>query len=135
MKKIFLSLPMKNRSVENIEKTISKMKNIAKAMFEGEEIEFIENLSFKKVPEECNKSVWHLGEAIQKLSSANVLIAVDCPYYLHARGVDSETRIFREYGLGEYIYIPCERVISKDELKELKRKFEEEEGPKLEGCA
>ena len=61
MKKLFVSVPMKGRTEEEIRKTIDKMKKIAE-IFEGEELELIESYIEDNPPKDNNQAIWFLGK-------------------------------------------------------------------------
>jgi hypothetical protein len=75
MKKLFVSVPMKGRTEEEIKASVAKMKNIAEA-YEGEELELIDSLVEENPPADCNVSVWYLGKAIEKLAMADIFIGI-----------------------------------------------------------
>ena len=64
MKKVFLSVPMRDRTIENIEKSLEKMKAIIKLSL-GEDIEFINTLVEPKPPYKTNnEAMRYLGNSI-----------------------------------------------------------------------
>lgn len=128
MKKIFLSVPMRNRTRENIERSLRKMRLYAKTAL-GDDVEFIDNLVVdEEAPKDANYSLWCLGKAIEKLSQADVLLTVDAPYFLQARGVYLEKEAFLEYNRDSHkvlskkhyvITLPIELVMEEEELNAL----------------
>lgn len=76
MKKLFISVPMKGRTEENIKKSMEKMHKIAEAVF-GEELEVIPSYTEHRPPENAHQAVWYLGEAIKKLSEADYFIGTE----------------------------------------------------------
>lgn len=99
MKKVFISVPMRGRKKEDIEKSISKMKKIALAMLpEDEEYEFI-NTEVKEVPpyNTHNEAVWYLGKSIELLSQCDILVCVDDIY--NYPGCYTERDVARRYGI------------------------------------
>ena len=87
MKKIFLSLPMRGRKDEDIQKTIDKMKDIVKAYYPNDDIEFMHNFnplitreveSLKKVDPELIKKegVWYLSYAVRQIAQADVIATI-----------------------------------------------------------
>lgn len=125
MKKVFLSVPMRNRTKENIEKSLEKMKAITKAAI-GEDIEFINTVVEDKPPyTTANEAIWYLGKSIQLLSQADILVTVEIPYWLRSPGVETEREIFRNYNnKSTYIQLPVELVIDEKELEELDALYE-----------
>ena len=79
MKKLFVSIPMKGRSEEEIRKSIAKMKNIVEA-YEGEEVELIDSYVKDNPPENNNQAVWYLAESIKKLAEADLMASIDDRY-------------------------------------------------------
>lgn len=82
MKKLFISIPMKGRTEENVKKSIEKMHKIAEVIF-GEELEIINCPWLNKPTEESLDidvkygDVWWLGESIGMLSQADYFISPD----------------------------------------------------------
>lgn len=74
MKKLFVSVPMKGRTEENIKKSIEKMKKIAEA-YEGEELELIDTWIPDEAPECKNRGLWYLGESLKMMADADVFIS------------------------------------------------------------
>ena len=101
--KLFLSLPMNNRSAVDIAGDISYMKKAARDYFVGEEIEFVcafdeeENESF----ENAGGRLWYLGRAIQMMDGCDaILLSEDSISF--AKGCDIEAHAARNYGLDMY---------------------------------
>jgi len=75
MKKIFLSLPMKNRSDEAIKNTIEGMKRILEAYYPDEVLEFIDNfdagwdISKKMIDDTEHPSLLYLSKAIFRMAN------------------------------------------------------------------
>ena len=107
MKKLFVSVPMKGRTQEEIKASIEKMKNIAE-VYEGEELELIDSCIEDKPPKDLKESVWYLGESLKKLSQADVFIGITdaCEW----NGCYIENEVALRYGIKEY-YIPTRYVL------------------------
>jgi hypothetical protein len=75
MKKLFVSVPMKGRTEEEIKYSITKMHRIAEA-YEGEELELIDSYIAEAPPVGCNQSVWYLSKSIEKLAEADIFIGI-----------------------------------------------------------
>ena len=106
-KTIFLSLPMKNRTDEDIKQTIKSMARIILAMYPGEDIKFVDNFSSshsftnEEEDETKNKSLLYLGEAIQKMAKCDCIAVIEnhtCNLYNY-RGCYIEEEVARNYGL------------------------------------
>lgn len=97
MKKLFISVPMKGRTEENIQKSFKQMKDIAEAMF-GEELEVIDTFISEEPSDGTkNPAVWYLGKSIELLSKADLFIGV-C-YCSPFSGCNAEFEIARSYGI------------------------------------
>lgn len=119
MKKLFVSVPMKGRTEEEIRKTIDKMKKIAE-IFEGEELELIDSYIEDNPPKDNNQGVWFLGESLKKLSQADVFIGIRDTWDWN--GCSVETGTAERYGIKHY-FIDAEYVIENyRELIEKQRK-------------
>lgn len=129
MKKLFVSIPMKGRSEEEIRKSIAKMKNIVEA-YEGEEVELIDSYVKDNPPENNNQALWYLGESIKKLSEADIMVTIDDRYYWNGCAVEYEVAC--RYGIKVYT-IPEEVVI--DNYSELINKvFNDVPGCQAKRC-
>lgn len=103
MKKLFVSIPMKGRTEEQIKESIQHMKRIAEA-YEGEELELIDSYIADKPPVNSKEAVWYLGESIKKLSEADVFIGIiDCWDW---NGCSTENEIASRYGIKKYYVEP-----------------------------
>lgn len=96
MKKLFVSVPMRDRTEENIRKSIEKMHKIAEATV-GEELELIDSYVPENNPEAKDEAIWHLGDAIKKMAIADYVIIPD-NNWMH-NGCDIEERVARYYGI------------------------------------
>lgn len=76
MKKLFVSVPMKGRTEEEIKASIQKMKKIAE-IYEGEELELIDSYIEDNPPKDSKEAIWYLGESLKKLSQADVFIGIN----------------------------------------------------------
>lgn len=101
MKKLFVSVPMKGRTEEEIKYSITKMHRIAEA-YEGEELELIDSWVDEAPPVDCNRSAWYLGKSIEKLAEADVFIGID-DTIVHAPGCAVERQVALNYGIKGYI--------------------------------
>lgn len=119
MKKLFVSVPMKGRTEEEIRKTIDKMKKIAE-IFEGEELELIDSYIEDNPPKSNNQAVCFLGESLKKLSQADVFIGI-CDTW-DWNGCSIERNTAERYGIKCY-FIDAEYVI--ENYRELIKKQRE----------
>lgn len=100
MKKLFVSVPMKGRTEEEIKASIQKMKKIAE-IYEGEELELIDSYIEDNPPKDSKEAVWYLGESLKKLAQADVFIGIDeaCDW----SGCYIERGTAQRYGIKTYI--------------------------------
>lgn len=114
MKKLFVSVPMKGRTEENIKKSIAKMKKIAEA-YEGEELELIDTWIPDKAPECKNRGLWYLGESLKMMADADVFIGID--YCSDYSGCNAENDVAKEYGIYRII-VPIGSIrFGKDDMQ------------------
>ena len=107
MKKLFVSVPTKGRTEEEIKASIQKMKKTAE-IYEGEELELIDSYIEDKPPKDSKEAVWYLGESFKKLAQADVFVGI-CEDY-DWNGCYIESRTAERYGIKEY-KIPAIYVI------------------------
>lgn len=107
MKKLFVSVPMKGRTEEEIKASIQKMKKIAE-IYEGEELELIDSYIEDNPPKNHNEAVWYLGESLKKLAQADVFIGIYESYDWN--GCQIERDVAGRYGIKNYA-VPVEYVI------------------------
>ena len=113
MKKLFVSVPMKGRTEEEIKASIQKMKKIAE-IYEGEELELIDSYIEDNPPENSKEAIWYLSESLKKLTQADVFIGIDEAYDWNGCYIEIETA--RRYDIKTYM-IPTRYVI--DDYKAL----------------
>ena len=99
MKKLFVSVPMKGRTEEEIKASIQKMKKIAE-IYEGEELELIDSYIEDNPPKDSNEGVWYLGESLKKLAQADVFIGIDKEYDWNGCYIERYTA--QRYGVKTY---------------------------------
>lgn len=107
MKKLFVSVPMKGRTEEEIKASIQKMKKIAE-IYEGEELELIDSYIEDNPPQNNNQAIWYLGESLKKLAQADVFIGICESYDWNGCCIERETA--DKYGIKAYA-IPVRYVI------------------------
>lgn len=100
MKKLFVSVPMKGRTEEEIKASIQKMKKIAE-IYEGEELELIDSYIENNPPKDSKEAVWYLGESLKKLAQADVFIGIDEAYDWNDCYIERDTA--QRYGVKTYI--------------------------------
>ena len=107
MKKLFVSVPMKGRTDEEIMANIAKMKNIAEA-YEGEALELIDSYINENPPIDNHQAIWYLAKALEKLSEADVFICIDDYWNWNGCAIEAETAA--RYGIKRY-FIPAAVII------------------------
>ena len=107
MRKLFVSVPMKGRTEDEIKASIQKMKKIAE-IYEGEELELIDSHIEDNPPKDSKEAVWYLGESLKKLAQADVFIGICESYDWNGCCIERETA--DKYGIREYA-IPVRYVI------------------------
>lgn len=117
MKKLFVSVPMKGRTEEEIKASIQKMKKIAE-IYEGEELELIDSYIKDNPPKDSKEAVWYLGESLKKLAQADVFIGICESYDWNDCQIERATA--EKYGIKAYV-IPAGYVI--DNYNALLRKI------------
>ena len=108
MKKLFVSVPMKGRTEEEIKASIQMMKRIAEA-YEGEELELIDSYVEGNPPKNNHQSVWYLGKSLEKLSEADIFIGIEDDYNWSGCYIEGITA--HRYGIKDY-HVPSDYVIN-----------------------
>ena len=103
MKKLFVSVPMKGRTEEEIRKTIDKMKKIAE-IYEGEELELIDSYIDDNPPKDNNQAIWFLGKSLEKLATADIFIGISEVWDWN--GCQIESDVASRYGIKKYAIQP-----------------------------
>ncbi len=99
MKKLFVSVPMKGRTEEEIKASIQKMKKIAE-IYEGEELELIDSYIKDNPPKDGKEAILFLGESLKKLAQADIFIGINEAYDWN--GCYIEREIAERYGIKVY---------------------------------
>ena len=100
MKKLFISVPMRDKSDIQICKAMEKMHKIAEAVF-GEELEVIPSYIEHNPPKDCREAVWYLGESIKKLAEADYFVGVEDSYAYN--GCVAERSVANMYDIPKYL--------------------------------
>lgn len=102
IKKVFISVPFKNRKDKDILISIEKMHKLAEEKF-GQKLEPVHNFFIPGdsneiiAPEDSNKSLYYLSEAIKKISQVDYFIGVQpC---VGSRGCNMELNIVAIYNI------------------------------------
>ena len=108
MKKLFVSVPTKGRTAEEIKASIQKMKKIAE-IYEGEELELIDSYVEDNPPKNNSQAIWYLGKSLEKLSEADIFIGIEDDY--DWSGCYIERMTAHKYNIKSY-HVPADRVIN-----------------------
>lgn len=108
MKKLFVSVPMKGRTEEEIKASIQKMKKIAET-YEEEELELIDSYVEGNPPKDNHQSVWYLGKSLEKLSEADIFIGIEDDYNWSCCYIERQAA--SRYNIKAY-HVPADYVIS-----------------------
>lgn len=103
MKKLFVSVPMKGRTEDEIKANIQKMKKIAETL-EGETLELIDSYIEDNPPKDSKEAIWYLGESLKKLSQADVFIGICDSWDWDGCHIEDETAT--RYGIKKYAIPP-----------------------------
>ena len=95
MKKLYISCPMRGRTIEEIERSRDKMHRIAEAVFD-QDLELVDSFVSYVPPETNNIAIWQLGENIKKMAQADYFIGVSNWAY---RGCNIEREVAESYGI------------------------------------
>ena len=99
-KKVFVSLPMRDRSIDEIREDMNDILNMIKPGYEelGEDVELIDTVWMDTPePDILDESAWYLGRSIQALSKAD--IAIFHPGWREARGCIIEHMVCAMYNI------------------------------------
>lgn len=130
MKKLFISVPMKNRTKEEILESMDKLQTIAEVVI-GEKLERIDTYIEEKPQFLADgepsyyKKLMYLGESIKRMAQADVYVGIEYPPNCFA-GCCVENLAAELYGL-KRVMIPPQYVI--DNYDELCDKCYKEEYP------
>ena len=120
-KKLFVSVPMRDRKPGQIRYSIKKLQHIAEAIWE-QEFEVVTGYYVSEVqPDWCkNEAVYHLGNAIKHLSECDYYIGVEWPNGVY-RGCAIENDVAYEYDITRFL-VPIQGVLMPGELNKISNK-------------
>lgn len=113
MKKLFVSVPMKGRTEEEIRESIDKMKKIAE-VYEGEELKLIDSYIEDNPPQNNNQAIWYLSKSIEKLANADIFIGITDTWDWNGCYVEEE--VAGRYGIKSYRVDPRYVISNYDAL-------------------
>ena len=99
--RVFISVPMKGKTKEEIDKTLVEIKEKVRVKFNNEKIEFVDTFVEEKPPYESGEHtpIWYLGKALEIVSTCDMVVTlrdIDYSKY-HGCYIEKETAI--RYGL------------------------------------
>lgn len=115
MKKVFISVPMKERTSEDINKSVEMMKSVTKAYYPNEELEFIDTFVPCNIEDPQKRSVYCLGQAITKMTDADLFVCPDRVW--NFTGCVIERDVAHGYGISVLelpISFVCPDIIEKE---------------------
>lgn len=123
MKKLFVSVPMRGRTKENIKHSIECMHRIAEIAF-GEELELIDSYIKDTPPATRNQSIWYLGKSVELLAQADYFIGVDLYGYSGGYpGCCVENQVASEYDIKRLILNSYEYSFFNDIIQTSEEEF------------
>ena len=120
MKKLFISVPMKGRTEEQIKASMDKMHKIAEAVF-GEELEVID--TYICDPDYNDKPLLCLGESIKRMQEADYFVGPDRAWEYHGCYIERETA-YRYLGNSRMYIIEGRFIFSKEEIEAMEAREE-----------
>lgn len=104
MKKLFISLPMKGLSDEDVNNLRKSMLAMAKIVFEQEDFEVIDSYVKEDAPEGQNEGLYYVGESIKRMADADFFIGIDMGYDTDYNGCWLENQAAERYNLNRYLF-------------------------------
>ena len=99
--RVFISVPMKGRTKEQIETTLEKIKYDVEGTFAGEQIEFVNTIVQEKPPYESGEhtAIWYLGKSLEILSTCDLVVVCGDIDYNKYNGCFIERETAIRYGI------------------------------------
>lgn len=97
MKKLFISVPMKGRTMEAITASMSKMHKLAEVIFD-QPLTVLDNRIEYGPPAGANESIWYLARSIEKMAEADYFIGIS-GYFECFKRCFIERQVAEEYGI------------------------------------
>lgn len=116
MKKIFVSVPMHGRKLDDINSDIRKaadtfIKWNEDNAYYTDDVEFVDTLAqYGSEQPVKNERIWYLGKALETLSDCDAIIF--CPRYSDASGCIVEKIVANRYGLDSFIIGQCGNILN-----------------------
>lgn len=105
MKRVFISLPMKDKTDQEILEARKKAQEEIQKILYNESLEFIDTWITEEPPHyltDNSISLWYLGKSLEKLAEADVLYCSD--NWHDYRGCVLEREAAKKYGIKVYDY-------------------------------
>lgn len=119
MKKLFISVPMKGRTEENIQRSRAFLHQYAELMV-GEELEVIDSyIDVYDVPFTAHDDIYCLGLSVSKMADADYFVGIDyCNDIWH--GCNIEWSVAQSYGI-PWFSVSWERIPAFADMHEVQR--------------
>ena len=100
MKRVFISVPMKDKSKEEINELITKIKVDVSKTFQ-EPVEFVNTYVEEKPPYQSGEhsAIWYLAKSLEILSTCDVVVVCGDVDYDKYNGCYIEKEVAKRYGL------------------------------------
>ena len=104
MKKLFISLPMKGLSDEDVNDLRKSMLAMAKVVFEQDDFDVIDSYVKENASEGQNEGLYYVGESIKRMADADFFIGIDMGYGTDYNGCWLENQAAERYNLNRYLF-------------------------------
>ena len=104
MKKLFISLPMKGLSDEDVNDLRKSMLAMAKIVFEQEDFDIVDSYIKEDAQEGQNEGLYYVGESIKRMADADFFIGIDMGYDTDYNGFWLENQAAERYNLNRYLF-------------------------------
>lgn len=104
MKKLFISMPMKELDENDIKNLRKSMLAMAKIVFEEDDFEVIDSYIEENAPEGQNEGLYYVGESIKRMADADYFIGIDMGYNTDYNGCWLENQAAERYNLNRYLF-------------------------------
>ena len=96
MRKLFISMPMRGLTNEEIKKKMKENKKLVEEIL-GEDLYLLESVFDANLGKSINIPVWYLGDSLKKLAQADIVFFADG--WKDARGCKIEHEVAKQYSI------------------------------------
>ena len=96
MRKLFISMPMRGLTNEEIKKKMKENKKLVEEIL-GEDLYLIDSVFDTNLGRSINMPVWYLGDSLKKLAQADIVFFADG--WKDARGCKIEHEVAKQYNI------------------------------------